>query len=106
MPLACPMCIADAPIEVVWSLFDPARLDDWWDAKTRRVAPEGPLSPGQRIVASAGPLGMFTVTCDVLEVDTGAHRLCLLLRLPFGIVLDETVTMAPLGPGQCRIRFG
>jgi hypothetical protein len=102
----CPACIADAPVEVAWSLFDPARLDEWWDAKTRRVTPEGPLAPGQRIEASAGPLRMFTFTWDVLEVDAGAHRLRLLMRLPFGVVHDETVSMAPLGPGQCRISFG
>jgi hypothetical protein len=106
MPLACPMCIADAPIEVAWSLFDPARLDEWWGAKVRRVAPEGPLAPGQRIEGTTGPFGMFAFSWDVLEVDPAAHRLHLLIRVPFGIVNDETVTMAPLGPGQCRISFG
>src|SRR4051812_11500313 len=105
-PTACQTCIADAPIEVAWFLLDPTRLSEWWDAEVRRVTPGGPLSPGQRIEASAGPLGMFTVTFDVLEVDPGAHRLRLLLRLPFGIINDETVTMAPLGPDQCRISYG
>jgi hypothetical protein len=103
---ACPMCVADAPIGVAWSLFEPTRLDEWWDAKLRRVTPEGPLAPGQRIEASTGPLGMFSFTWDVLEVDAAAHRLRLLIRVPFGIRNDETVTMAPLGPGRCRISFG
>ena len=102
----CPACVADAPVEVAWSLFEPARLDEWWDAKLRRVAPEGPLAPGQRIEGSTGPLGMFTFTWDVLEVDPVAHRIHVLIRVPFGIVNDETLTMAPLGPGQCRISFG
>jgi hypothetical protein len=100
------MCIANAPIEVAWSLLDPARLDEWWDAKIRRVTPAGSLAPGQRIEARTGPLGMFTFTWDVLEVDAGAHRLRLLIRVPFGIRNEETITMAPLGPGQCRISFG
>ena len=43
-PIACPTCIADAPVEVAWSLFDPARLDEWWDAKTRRVMPKAALT--------------------------------------------------------------
>ncbi len=103
---ACPTCIADAPIEIAWSLFDPLRLDEWWDAHTRSVTPEGPLAPGQRIEASTGPLGMFTVTALVLEVDPAAHRLRMAIRLPFGMINDETVTMAALGPERCRISFG
>jgi hypothetical protein len=91
---------------VAWSLLEPARLDEWWDAKTRRVTPEGPLAPGQRIEASAGPLGMFAVTADVLDIDPAAHRLHMRIRLPFGIVNDEILTMAPLGSEQCRISFG
>src|SRR5262249_50805447 len=78
--MACPVCVTDAPIEVAWSLFDPARLDEWWDATVRRVRPEGTLAPGQRIDAVAGPLGMFAVSLDVLEVDPGAHRLTRLQR--------------------------
>jgi len=105
-PTACPTCIADAPIEVAWSLFHPAHLDEWWDAKTRRVMPEGPLSPGQCTEAATGRLGMFTVTADVLEVDPVAHRLHMVIRLPFGMINDETVTMAPLGPDRCRSSFG
>jgi hypothetical protein len=85
--------------------LDPARLDEWSDAKTRRVIPEGPISPGQRIEATIGPLGMLTVTLDVLEVDAADHRLRMLIRLPFGIINNETVTMAPLGPDRCRISF-
>jgi hypothetical protein len=100
------MCVAEAPVEVAWSLFEPAHLDGWWDAKVRRVTPEGPLSPGQRIEASAGPFGMFTVTLEVLEVDPAAHRLRFRVRVPFGILNDQTTTMAPLGPDRCRISFG
>jgi uncharacterized protein YndB with AHSA1/START domain len=103
---ACPMCATDAPVEVVWSLFDPARLDEWWGAKLRRVTPSGPLAPGQRIEATTGPRGAFSFTWDVLEVDPAAHRLHLLIRVPFGITNDEHVVLAPLGPDRCRISFG
>jgi hypothetical protein len=106
MALACPACTADAPIEVAWSLWNPARLDEWWNAKTRRVTPQGPLTPGQRIAAVTGPLGMFAVTCEVLEVDHSANRVRMLCRLPFGIVNDQTTSIVPLGPAQCRISFG
>ena len=105
-PMACPTCVANAPIEVAWSLLDPARLDEWWDAKTRRVTPAGPLSPGQRLDLSTGAFGMFKSTFDVIAVDPVAHRLRAFIRLPFGITNDETVTIAPLGPDRCRISFG
>jgi hypothetical protein len=104
--LACPACVADAPAEVVWSLLDPAHLDEWWDARTRRVTPQGPLSAGQRLECRAGPLGLFSVTVEVLEVDTAARRLHWVARLPFGIVNEQTTTVTPLGPGRCRISFG
>jgi hypothetical protein len=106
MPLSCPACVADAPVEVAWSLLDPARLDEWWDARTRRVTPAGPLTPGQRIEATVGPFGTFAVNCEVLEVDPAAHRVHWVVRLPFGIVNDQTTSMTPLGPDRCRISFG
>ncbi len=106
MPLACPTCVADAPVEVAWSLFDPARLDEWWDARLRRVTPGGPLAAGQRIEGTTGPLGLFAFSWDVLEVDPAAYRLRMLIRVPFGVANDETVTMAPLGRDRCRIGFG
>ena len=48
----------------------------------------------------------FGFSWEVLEVDSSAHRLHMLIRVPFGIVNDETVTMAALGPDRCRISFG
>ncbi|MBV9124866.1 MAG: SRPBCC family protein [Planctomycetes bacterium] len=102
----CPTCIANAPIEAAWSLLDPAHFDEWWDARTRRVTPEGPLAPGQRIEVSAGPLGLFTIPIDVLEVDPEAHRVRFMVHLPFGISNDQTTVLKAFGPDQCRISFG
>jgi len=39
-------------------------------------------------------------------VDPVARRILMSIRLPFGMINDETVTLAPLGPGRCRISFG
>jgi hypothetical protein len=104
-PMACPMCVANAPVEVAWSLLGP-RLDEWWDARARRVTPPGPLAPGQRLELSTGPVGMFKSSFDVMEVGPVAHRLHAIIRLPFGVKNDETITMAPLGPDRCHVSFG
>jgi hypothetical protein len=105
-PMACPTCIANAPIEMAWSLLEPSRFHDWMDLKIRRVDPRGALVAGQRIEATTGPFGMFKVTFDVLEVDHDAHQVNMIIRLPFDIVNDETIRMKPLGPDRCRISFG
>jgi hypothetical protein len=107
MPLtACPLCTAEASVETAWSLLDPTRLDEWWDARLRCVTPDGPLAPGQRLEAVTGPFGIFSVTFDVLEVDPSAHWLHWLLRMPLGIMDDQTITMTPLGPDRCQITYG
>jgi hypothetical protein len=84
---------------VAWSLLDTARLDAWWDARTQRVPPRGPLLPGQRLELSTGLLGMFICTFDVIEVDPFAHRLSAIFQMPFGVRNDETITIAPSAAG-------
>ena len=105
---ACPMCVTDAPVEVAWSLFDPARLDEWWGAKLRRVTPGGPLAPGSATrEATTGPLGSIQLYLGRAGGRSGRRtELHLLIRVPFGITNDEHVVLAPLGPERCRISFG
>jgi hypothetical protein len=64
------------------------------------------MSAPRTWTTTTGPLGVFPFTWDMLEVDPAAHRLRLLIRVPFGIRHDETIVMAPLRAEQCRIRFG
>ena len=46
----CPVAVVAAPVESVWELLtEPALRDEWWDARTARVLPEGKASPGQVI---------------------------------------------------------
>ena len=46
------------------------------------------------------------VTIDVLEVDPERHLLHLRVDLPFGLVNDETITVAPMDGGRTLVRFG
>jgi hypothetical protein len=43
---------------------------------------------------------------NVLEVDAERRRLRLLIHLPFGLVNDETITLAPAGESRTIVRFG
>jgi hypothetical protein len=69
--------------------------------------PHGPAQPGQQLHLVSRALGWsFAVTIEVVEVDVEGRRLRLLVDLPFGIVNDETITLADAGEGRTAARFG
>ncbi|HSJ86962.1 MAG TPA: hypothetical protein VK909_07105 [Anaerolineales bacterium] len=44
----CPTAVVAAPVESVWELLmEPKLYDEWWDARTERVVPDGKSTPGQ-----------------------------------------------------------
>src|SRR5262245_63760109 len=103
----CPGDEVNASADEVWSLLaDPARLDVWWDARVRTATPPGPLAPGQHIEARAKGVFPARVTLDVTAVDAATRRLQMTARLPFGVVDHATLTIAPLAPDRCFVRFG
>jgi len=87
---ACPTGEVAADADTVWSLlYDPRRMDLWWDARVEHVEPEGPMAPGQRITA-----------------DVARRRVRILAHLPFGVTDDATFTVTPLGERTSRLSFG
>lgn len=104
----CPSALVDAPIERVWELLTwPQGFDRWTDAILVAAEPEGAVQPGQKLHFVTEALGWkFAVTMDVFEVDADSHRLHLHVHLPFGVVNDETATMADAGEGRTLVRFG
>ncbi len=104
---ACPAAVVEAPRAAVWELLgSPESLERWVDARLVSAEPPGPVQPGQRLRFVTGFLArQFPVVMDVREVEPAA-RLHLLVRLPFGVVNDETITMAEVGPGRTLVRFG
>jgi hypothetical protein len=102
---ACPAAVVEAPPPVVWDLLASGeRLGEWVDARFVGAEPSGPVQPGQRLRFAASALRL-PVTMDVMEVDPAA-RLRLLVRLPVGVVNDETITLAEVAPGRTLVRFG
>lgn len=104
----CPIATVQAPVERVWALLsDPASYAEWWNARTERIEPPGPATPGQVIAASAVGLGRrWPVTLRVVGVDAARHALDLHTALPLGIVLDNHIRCQPLDTETTRLTFG
>lgn len=104
----CPSSVVDAPIDAVWRLLTrPESFDTWVDAKLIAAEPAGDAQPGQRLRLVTKEIGLtFAISMEVLEVDAEQHRLHLMIALPFGVVNDETITMADAGNGRTLVRFG
>ena len=104
----CPAEVVAAPVETVWEIVsETARYDDWWDARTERVVPEGETLPGQVVYAKTSAFGRtWDVTLRVERVDPEKHQIQLHIALPLGIINDETITMAAIDAASCRVQFG
>ncbi len=101
----CPAAVVAAPVECVWELLaEPRHYDAWWEARTVRIVPEGPATPGQMLYGKAGRL--FNLTLRVEAVRPERHQIALHVTLPFGIVDDATITCTPVDAASCRVQFG
>ena len=98
---ACPSTTVAAPVEYVWELLSDLHLYDlWWDARLKRVVPEGKAAPGQMAYAQLG------MTFKVIAVDPENHRIQVDAALPLGIRNLATITCAPRDAVSCHLAFG
>jgi len=104
----CPIATIDAPVERVWRLlFEPVRYDEWWDAHTVSIIPEGPAQAGQQIVAQTVGLGTrWDVHITVQDVMPEKRQMTLRTRLPLGITLHNHFTCVPIDDQHTRVSFG
>jgi uncharacterized protein YndB with AHSA1/START domain len=104
----CPVAVVAAPVESVWGLLaEPARYDQWWDARTERIVPPGPAAPGQVVYAKTSGLGRtWDVTLRVEAVNPQKHQVRLRIALPLGTVNVATITGTPVDATTCRVQFG
>lgn len=102
MPISvCPATTVAAPAESVWELLSDLHLYDlWWDARLRRLIPEGKAAPGQIAYANMG------MTFKVIAVDPERRRVQIDVALPFGIKDLATVTCTPIDEVSCHLAFG
>ena len=104
----CPSAIVAAPVETVWSLLDPlSQLGTWADAEVLRVEPEGPVAPGQRMIARSHAAGRWwNVMFVVEEVHRERHVLQMNVAFPFGMNLHERLMCTPVDTTSCRVQYG
>ncbi len=96
-----------APPDSVWTLIaDPERWGVWTDAAFVSAVPPGPAHPGQ-VIRFAGPaLGRkWTFTIDVRDLDPKRRWIELVAHFPFGIDLDEDLTLTETEDGGTLVRF-
>jgi uncharacterized protein YndB with AHSA1/START domain len=104
----CPAAVVAAPVESVWELLsEPSLYDEWWDASTERIVPEGQAVPGQMLSATTWALGKkWDVTLRVEMVKPEKHQIQLHVTLPLGIVNDATITCTAIDTASCRVQYG
>ena len=104
----CPAAVVAAPVECVWELLsEPTLYDEWWDARTERIVPEGKASPGQMLYAKATGLGRrWDVTLRVEMVNPEKHQIQFHITLPLGTVNDQTTTCTAIDATSCHVQFG
>jgi uncharacterized protein YndB with AHSA1/START domain len=102
--IVCPTTVVDAPIERVWDLLtDPDSYRGWTGAELVRASPPGRVREGQVLDFRTRELGIgFRVRMDVGKPEP-PRLLPLRVQMPFGIVNDERITLAPLDPVHTRV---
>ncbi len=103
----CPIAVVSAPVEGVWELLtEPTLRDEWWDARTERVVPEGKASPGQVIYLKTFPLiKKWDATLTIEMVDPEKHRIQWVLR-GLGVTNHQTTTCTAIDAVSCRVLYG
>lgn len=103
----CPVAVIAAPVECVWELLtEPALRDEWWDARTERVTPEGPATPGQVIYLKTVPWGKrWQPTLSIERVDADRRQIQWTLR-GFGVTNHQTTTCTAIDATSCRVQYG
>jgi uncharacterized protein YndB with AHSA1/START domain len=104
----CPRAVVAAPVESVWELLsEPTLYDEWWDAHTERIVPEGKASPAQTVYAKTSAFGRkWEVTLRVEKVDPEKHQIQFHITLPFGTINQQTTTCTAIDATSCRVQFG
>ena len=104
----CPAAIVAAPVETVWAIItDTERYDQWIDAHVERVVPPGPATPGQMVYLTSRAMGrVWNVTMHIDMVNPDKHQLRMLIKLPLGLVNNETISCTPIDATSCRVQYG
>ena len=103
----CPAGVASVPPDRVWDVLSATeRFGEWNDATFVSSEPSGPMQAGQVIHLTAPALGrQWRVEIQVRDADPQHRWVDLRVRLPFGIVNQERVTLIQTKEGGTCVRF-
>lgn len=93
-------------MERVWTLLT-SDWTTWADARLVSREPDRPALPGQRIHLTSSEFRLtFHAYFTVERVDPATHTLGLLVQLPLGMAMRDTVVCAPLDADRTRVQYG
>jgi ligand-binding SRPBCC domain-containing protein len=103
----CPAATTKAPPDAVWKVIEATdRFGEWTDATVVSVEPPGPARPGQVVGFAGAALGRrWRFTIDIRDVDPQHRWIDLVAHFPFGIDVEEHLTLTDTKDGGTLVRF-
>ena len=103
----CPAATTKAPPDAVWKVIEATdRFGEWTDATVVSVEPPGPAQSGQVVHFAGAALGRrWTFTIAIRGVDPQHRWIDLVAHFPFGIHVDEHLTLTETKDGGTLVRF-
>src|SRR3974390_1979669 len=101
---SCPTDIVNAPVSIVWSLLtDPAGWEKVFDIRIVELRPRGPAAVAQTVYAESGP-SFFHLKVEIqfIKIDSAHYAVDLNVRLPFQLMVYESLSCVPLSVEQTR----
>ncbi len=103
---ACPTAVVHAPAAAVWRLLTvPDGYALWAGAELLAVDPPGPATEGQRVDFRSREFGRWWSVGFVIGPVRAPESLQLTVRLPFGVVNREHITLIPVSERETRVTF-
>jgi hypothetical protein len=104
---SCPTDIVNAPVNVVWSLLtDPTGWEKVFDVRIVEIRPRGPAAVTQTVYAESGPSFLhLKVEIQFFKIDSAHYALNLNVRLPFQLMVYESLTCVPLSVEQTLVNY-
>src|SRR3974377_1947369 len=104
---SCPTDLVTAPGNVVWSLLTvPRGGEKAFVVRIVEIRPGGPAAVAQTVYAESGPSFLrLKVEIQFFKIDSAHYALDLNVRLPFQLMVYESLSCVPLNVDQTLVNY-